>query len=59
MDLMPSAKLQPWYCNISNTVPDTAIPTPASVTSDVKVTPAASPARSGATTVWVATVVNA
>ena len=45
--------------SISSTVPDTATPTPASVTNAVSVTPAASPARSGRTTAWVATVVNA
>ena len=43
----------------SSMVPDTATPTPASVTNDVSATPAASPARSGRTTAWVATVVNA
>ena len=40
-------------------MPDTATATPASVTNDVSATPAASPARSGRTTAWDATVVNA
>ena len=49
----------PARASTSSIVPDTATPTPASVTNDVSATPAASPARSGRTTAWVATVVNA
>ena len=49
----------PLRTSISSTVADTATPTPASVTSAVNVTPAASPARSWRTTACVATVVNA